>query len=50
MRPLVRVLVAVPFRQVQIQADRHQASRCGQRPGDRLTKKCNTENGADERR
>jgi hypothetical protein len=43
---LVHVLMAVPFRQMQVKADRHQAARRAQRPGDRFPEK----NGPDERR
>ena len=45
---LVHVLMAVPLRQVQVEADRHQAARCDQRPGGRFTEKRDPQDGADE--
>ena len=43
--------MAVPFRQVQVEADRHQAARCDQRPGKRFTENRNMPStGPDERR
>lgn len=47
---LMRVLVAVPFRQVQIEADGHQRRGGDQRPGHRLTEQGDAEKSADERR
>lgn len=46
---LVHVFMAMPFRQVQIEADGHQRRGGDQRPGHRLTEQGDSEKSADER-
>ena len=48
--PLVHVLMAVALRQMQVEAERHEAAGRDQCPGERLVKQGDPQNGAYERR
>lgn len=49
LQQFVDMLVLVPLRQMQLQSDAHQASRCQQRYRDRLAQHCHGQRRADER-